>query len=157
MYPDDKLHITDKIYVRGVSCNLTWSDGQPLIRIDSNTWKITLKCPKNTINIVKLLLNDRTWMIGSNYEFEIINSTNFTVFPSFSASVNAIFDTQLINSTYLSYSRKCSIYLPPSYHDNVFKKYSLIFMHDGQNLFDDSKAAFGVSWKIQNTLNSLIG
>lgn len=30
-------------------------------------------------------------------------------------------------------------------------------MHDGQNLFEDSKAAFGVAWKIQDTLNALIG
>ncbi len=30
-------------------------------------------------------------------------------------------------------------------------------MHDGQNLFEDSKAAFGTAWKIQNTLNDLIG
>ena len=28
-------------------------------------------------------------------------------------------------------------------------------MHDGQNLFDDAKSAFG-AWKIQNTLDSLI-
>lgn len=30
-------------------------------------------------------------------------------------------------------------------------------MHDGQNLFDPNKAAFGVAWKIQDTLNDLIG
>lgn len=29
-------------------------------------------------------------------------------------------------------------------------------MHDGQNLFLDSRAAFGVAWKIQNTLNDMI-
>lgn len=31
----------------------------------------------------------------------------------------------------------------------------MLIMHDGQNLFEDSKSAFG-AWKIQNTLNSLI-
>jgi hypothetical protein len=29
-------------------------------------------------------------------------------------------------------------------------------MHDGQNLFDPKKAAFGVAWMIANTLNNLI-
>lgn len=29
-------------------------------------------------------------------------------------------------------------------------------MHDGQNLFDPAKAAFGVAWMCQNTTNSLI-
>jgi hypothetical protein len=69
IYPDGKLLMSDKIYVRGVSCGLTWSDGQSLTRVGSNTWKITLNCSKNTTNIVKLLLNDKTWMIGSNYRF----------------------------------------------------------------------------------------
>lgn len=30
-------------------------------------------------------------------------------------------------------------------------------MHDGQNLFDPSKAAFGVAWMIQDTVNTLVG
>lgn len=29
-------------------------------------------------------------------------------------------------------------------------------MHDGQNLFDPSKAAFGTAWLCQNTTNTLI-
>ena len=29
-------------------------------------------------------------------------------------------------------------------------------MHDGQNLFDPAKAAFGTAWLCQNTSNSLI-
>jgi hypothetical protein len=29
-------------------------------------------------------------------------------------------------------------------------------MHDGQNLFFDSHAAFGTAWKIQDTLNDMI-
>ena len=28
-------------------------------------------------------------------------------------------------------------------------------MHDGQNLFDNAKAAFGTAWLIQNTINLL--
>lgn len=29
-------------------------------------------------------------------------------------------------------------------------------MHDGQNLFDPSKAAFGTAWMCQDTVNLLI-
>jgi hypothetical protein len=29
-------------------------------------------------------------------------------------------------------------------------------MHDGQNLFENSKAAFGVAWLCQDTVNTLI-
>lgn len=37
------------------------------------------------------------------------------------------------------------------------KTYPVLLMHDGQNLFDPSKAAFGVAWKIQDTINDLVG
>lgn len=29
-------------------------------------------------------------------------------------------------------------------------------MHDGQNLYFDNRAAFGMAWKIQDTLNDMI-
>ena len=96
-------------------------------------------------------------MLGANYWFIANDRANLTIYPSFNPTINKIYDTQSVKSSGLNNSRKCSIYLPPSYHDNTYKKYRLIFMHDGQNLFEDSKAAFGTAWKIQNTLNDLIG
>lgn len=29
-------------------------------------------------------------------------------------------------------------------------------MHDGQNLFNNSQAAFGTAWLIQNTINQVV-
>ena len=51
--------------------------------------------------------------------------------------------------------RRIWIYLPPDYASGK-KRYPVVYMHDGQNLFLDSRAAFGVVWKIQNTLNDMI-
>jgi len=116
-----------------------------------------LPCPTNTTILVKLILNDKTWMLGGNQWFIANDKMNIIIYPSFSPSINKVYDTENVTSTILKNSRKCSIYLPPSYHDNTFKKYPVIFMHDGQNLFEDSKAAFGTAWKIQNTLTDLIG
>ena len=89
--------------------------------------------------------------------FVFANTTILLKYPSFYPALNPIVDTSPVISKLLNNSRKCSIYVPPSFYDNPYKKYPLIFMHDGQNLFNDSKAAFGVSWKIQDTLNDLIG
>jgi predicted alpha/beta superfamily hydrolase len=77
--------------------------------------------------------------------------------PSFNPEINKIIDTPLISSAILKNQRKVSIYYPPSYFDNKYKKYEILLLHDGQNLFDPSKAAFGVAWKCQNTANTLIG
>lgn len=46
-------------------------------------------------------------------------------------------------------NRKVTIYFPPSFEDNILKNYDVLIMHDGQNLYYDQQAAYGVSWKIQ--------
>ena len=70
--------------------------------------------------------------------------------------MNPVVDTAPITSTILKNSRKLSIYYPLSYYENPYKKYEVLLMHDGQNLFDPAKAAFGTAWLCQNTSNSLI-
>jgi predicted alpha/beta superfamily hydrolase len=54
--------------------------------------------------------------------------------------------------------RAIYIYLPPGYHDDTTAHYPVIYMHDGQNVFetykDDSFA--GVSWQADLTANALI-
>jgi alpha-glucosidase len=48
---------------------------------------------------------------------------------------------------------KTWLYLPPEY-DSSKKKYPVIYMHDGQNLFDN-KTSFVSEWKIDETLNKI--
>lgn len=50
-------------------------------------------------------------------------------------------------------SHKIWLYLPPDYKTSK-KKYPVIYMHDGQNLFDDKTSYVG-EWKIDETLNKL--
>jgi predicted alpha/beta superfamily hydrolase len=49
--------------------------------------------------------------------------------------------------------RRVWIYLPPSYATSQ-KKYPVLYMHDGQNLFDDS-LGFAGEWGIDETLDSI--
>jgi predicted alpha/beta superfamily hydrolase len=55
--------------------------------------------------------------------------------------------------TELQRQRTIRLYLPPSYH-NSEKRYSVIYMHDGQNLFDDN-TAFANEWGVDESLNQL--
>jgi predicted alpha/beta superfamily hydrolase len=76
-----------------------------------------------------------------------------TIYPSFKPAANKIVDKTNVNSKILGNTRKCSIYYPPSYFDNPYKKYEVLLLHDGQNLFDPKQAAFGTSWLVQDTIN----
>ena len=42
--------------------------------------------------------------------------------------------------------RKISVYLPPGYVDDSGRRYPVLYMHDGQNLFDAETAVTGVPW-----------
>lgn len=49
--------------------------------------------------------------------------------------------------------RRVWIYLPPDYDSTSFS-YPVLYMHDGQNVFD-SQTAFAGEWEVDETLNSL--
>jgi len=50
--------------------------------------------------------------------------------------------------------RRIWIYIPQGYND-CDKRYPVIYMHDGQNLFDES-TAIGQEWQVDETLNSML-
>lgn len=53
----------------------------------------------------------------------------------------------------LDRQRSIRLYLPPSYQTSE-KRYPVIYMHDGQNLFDDMTAEAG-EWGVDESLNQL--
>lgn len=53
----------------------------------------------------------------------------------------------------LDKQRSIRLYLPPSYQTSE-KRYPVIYMHDGQNLFDDMTASAG-EWGVDESLNKL--
>jgi predicted alpha/beta superfamily hydrolase len=61
-----------------------------------------------------------------------------------------------IASRSLKQSRTIRVWLPPGYDANVDLRYSVLYMHDGQNCFDRATSAFGNEWEIDETLTKLI-
>lgn len=51
-------------------------------------------------------------------------------------------------------ARNIDVWLPENYSKN--KKYAVLYMHDGQNLFNPNEAFGGVEWNIDETLQRLI-
>ncbi|MEY4927401.1 MAG: hypothetical protein RI894_1837 [Bacteroidota bacterium] len=52
--------------------------------------------------------------------------------------------------------RNVHIWLPPNYDSTGKTRYSVIYCHDGQNLFDPKTASFGMDWQLDETADSLI-
>jgi len=73
-------------------------------------------------------------------------------FHSFSENVKII-DTAFFMPQ-LNRTRRIWIYLPEGY-SNSKEKYPVIYMHDGQNIFDSS-TSFAGEWRVDETADSLI-
>ncbi len=53
--------------------------------------------------------------------------------------------------------RHVDVWLPPSYAQHEERRYPVIYMHDGQNLFDPRTSFIGVDWGIDEVMTRLIG
>ncbi len=61
-----------------------------------------------------------------------------------------------LRSRVLRNQRDLVVYLPAGYGDEPWRRYPVLYMHDGQNLFDSSTAFGGVDWNIQGPADRLI-
>ena len=59
-------------------------------------------------------------------------------------------------SNHAKSGRKVFVYLPPGYADAPERRYPVMYMHDGQNLFDAAEAFGGVPWAVDETAQGLI-
>lgn len=53
-------------------------------------------------------------------------------------------------------ARNVDVWLPPSYGKHPGRRYPVIYMHDGQNLFDPALSYIGVDWDIDGAMTQLI-
>jgi pimeloyl-ACP methyl ester carboxylesterase len=57
-----------------------------------------------------------------------------------------------VRSKFLGLSRHVEVWLPPGYDSATSKRYPVLYMHDGQNLFDPRIANTGVDWGVDEAV-----
>lgn len=57
-----------------------------------------------------------------------------------------------VPSKFLTASRNVEIWLPPGYDENATNRYNVLYMQDGQNLFDARLSSFGVAWGVDQAV-----
>ncbi len=62
---------------------------------------------------------------------------------------------QDVTSKYLAHPRHVSIWLPPNYQEQTSRRYRVLYMSDGQNLFDPRIANTGVDWGVDEAMMRL--
>jgi enterochelin esterase-like enzyme len=69
-------------------------------------------------------------------------------------SAGSIVDLGVVRSKYAD-PRRVVVWLPSGYRAHG-RKYAVLYMHDGQNLFDKATAGYGMEWEIDEHLDALI-
>jgi len=74
-------------------------------------------------------------------------------------SLTGKFDTiEAFHSKFLPDDRKIIVYLPPGYETSGSRRYPVLYLHDGQNLFDGATSFIpGHEWTVDEHAQELIG
>ncbi|MDB4930122.1 MAG: esterase family protein [Myxococcaceae bacterium] len=137
--------------LRGDLASLSWDRGVSLSHLAGDVWEWSSTGVASAFEW-KPLLDDRDWSLGPNYR--ATPGATLDIYPRFvnrsgrwSRAITAFHSTLLAND------RGVWIYVPPSYDENPLARYPVVYMHDGQNLFNPATAFGGQPWYAQDAMN----
>ncbi|HWN68651.1 MAG TPA: alpha/beta hydrolase-fold protein [Haliangium sp.] len=143
------------VAIRGSGAGLNWTTGQRATWTTGNVWVYNTPSTAGGFQF-KPLFNDATWSVGANYVVPSGNSV-VHVYPFYGPSRGTLQTISNFYSQRLQNQRNVYVYLPPSYFENTAKRYPVLYMHDGKNLFEPAKAFGGVAWEVDATIDRLVG
>jgi predicted alpha/beta superfamily hydrolase len=139
------------ITVRGSLAPFSWNQGISMASGADDTWSIATTSITSAMEW-KPLLDDETWSRGPNYR--VRPGTTVDVYPHFmqvSGQYSRAFE---LSSQILGNTRGVWIYRPPTYLENTRAPMPVLYMHDGQNLFDAQTAFGGNEWRVDETMDA---
>ncbi len=145
-----------------------WRPDNPKFRLQprpDGRWQVTLASPAGLL--LHFLFCRGTWdavevradgspldarrlrpQEGTSYELSVARWAD-TDLSTITGNVEAFVETSFLHG------RRCWVYLPPGYEDGD-RRYPVLYMHDGQNLFDKERSYAG-EWQVDETLERMIG
>ena len=118
--------------------------------------KFVILLRKPILLIENFLAFNEIYIILSNFK---MNKIILTISLFFALMVNAqvgnIKEYPNFKSKHVD-SRNLEIWLPPSYETAPNKKYPVLYMHDGQSLFQSGRSLSGDEWEVDEMMTKLI-
>ena len=136
--------------LRGDRAGLSWSRGVSLAKGAGGvfTWTSTAVTARTQF---KPMLADGTWSRGPN--FAVDPGATVDVWPRFRGDSGWVARYDGWWSGTLQNTRPVWIYTPPSYDEQPTERFPVVYMHDGQNLFDPAYSFAGVTWQVADAMN----
>lgn len=103
-------------------------------------------------------LENRSFQVTKSeiIEFEIANFGGFEWESGANTRTGNFQFLRHFPSNILNSRRNVILYLPPSYFKDQSRRYPVIYMHDGNNIFDAHTAFMGVEWEVDEAAETLM-
>ena len=169
------LYRTGQVLTRELRVRYPVSDGRVVLRTDldwerdvdavsvsddKTTWTFRLEAKRPFLYFKPCLRvgDDTRWAVGSDALVLMTHTGTRDVYPYFSSPEKGTFSSLIeLDSAILGRRHAVRAYLPPGYHENTLKKYPVLFMQDGKNLFFPDEAFLGRDWNVGGSLELLDG
>lgn len=172
----DALRTADVITIAGNRRELgNWDPSAiPLQRISDSAWSFT--APFDSGTSLQFKITGGAWdneavysgnAVPQNTNLDVTKDTTVILRPLFwkrfllpqkpeQAIRGAVEYHRQLYGEGLNHARDVIVWLPPSYSKNPRKHYPVLYMHDGQNIFDPSTAFGGYDWRVDEVADSLM-
>ncbi|AFH49594.1 Putative hydrolase [Ignavibacterium album JCM 16511] len=170
----DSLKENERLFIAGNHTQLgEWIPNRIFLeRIDSVLWTKTFLFNKNEFLEFKFtkgdwckeaLADDKS--VPANYKLTVVNDTVLTFRIHYWKDENKINIPDTITGKYTHIKnfdakeiqdRDVIVWLPPDYDSSDSKRYPVLYMHDGQNVFNPATSTLGFDWRIDEIADSLI-
>ncbi len=164
-----------KVYVTGDNQTLgNWNPSLiSLNKINDSTWTTNLSFNSGTPILFKFTLGgwqnealDANGNVPDNHRLTVKSDTTlqFIINKWKDGSAQPQFHGQITGDVRYFHNlkgdnikpRDVIVWLPPSYNSDSTKKYPVLYMQDGQNIFDPKTSSYGVDWQLDEAADSLI-
>ena len=167
------------IYIVGDAPSLgNWDPGAiPMIRRNDSLWAFTGAFPDQ--NVVAFKITRGSWetealyvdgVVPQNTMVQLKSDTTIVLEPvswndispakrkrtSGGGIVGDLRYHRGIKGEGLKYDRDVLVWLPPSYEKEPQRRYPVLYMHDGQNVFDPKTSFLGYDWRADEVADSMI-
>jgi predicted alpha/beta superfamily hydrolase len=136
------------------------SDVEPVALSEDGTTTLFSLAANRPYLYVKIGLKpddgDVVWAVGPDPLALLTGEGPVHVYPYFEGPVSGAFSALLEkDSTHLGRKLHVRVYLPPGYEQNPLRRYPVLYMHDGGNLFFPEEAFLGRDWKVERAVTLL--
>lgn len=119
-------------------------------------FRLSIDGPFHYFKPVLRIGNALHWAQGKNYLVLAHSPAARDIYPTFFDNGHCtVCELKTLAERDASVSYQYRVFTPAGYDENTLKRYPVLFLQDGQNVFFPSESYSGVDWQVQETLRIL--